>query len=306
MTSVEYSSARYARALDAYLAGAGETALTEAYELGRRLLTEGFGLLDLADLHQRVLRAWYEHHDTADVAMTLRGAATFFAEILSAFDMHFLRIDESTAAWKRVNDSLESEMKRISLALHGEAGNILAQATLQMDLASRSVPTELRSRLAVVRRLLEETGERLRHFSHALRPSVLDDFGLATALTCLAESVERRTGIRVRVQANVDRSLEPRIERTVYRVAQEAINNALRHGGEAPTIDISVEMQENSVRCVVADDGDGFDVVDVLENNSRPGLGLLGMRERAAVLGGECRVSSRPGGGTRVDLMLPL
>lgn len=296
----------YRQALSDCLSGAGESALSEAYELGREMLAGGVGLLGLADLHQKAVCEWLATHPLADAPIVLDRAAAFFAEGLSSFEMHFRRIDESSAAWRRVNELLEEEVRRISMALHDEAGNILAQASLEMDLALKNTPEELRSRLATARRLLDETGEQLRQLSHELRPSILDDLGLLPALEFLAESVEKRTGMRVRVVGNVDRRMHPDVELAVYRVAQEAINNALRHAGKSPSVTIKLELAGRKLRCAIADDGVGFSPDEVLGDKQRSKLGLLGMRERAAVFGGECRIESRPGGGTRVELYVPV
>ena len=192
------------------------------------------------------------------------------------------------------------------LALHGEAGNILAQATLEMDLALRELPAKWQTQMTLVRRLLDKTGEHLRHLSHELRPAVLDDLGLVPALEFLAEGVERRTGVRIHVRGKMSRRIASEAELAVYRVAQEAINNALRHGGQPLNIHIEIEMRAQCLHCVIRDDGDGFDVAEVLERNGTASLGLLSMRERIAVLGGEHHIVSRPGGGTTVDLNLPL
>jgi two-component system sensor histidine kinase DegS len=306
VSSSDELSVPYRLALAGFLSGAGESALSDAYEIGRRMLSGGIGLLGLAQLHHDALRGWLKSNGASDAATVLVDAGTFFAESLSSFEMHFRRIDESSAAWRRVNDLLEEEVKRIALALHNEAGNILAQATLEMDLVLNSIPEESRTQLALARRLLDETGEQLRHLSHELRPSVLDDLGLVPALEFLAEGVERRTGMRVRVQGEIDGRLTSDIELAVYRIAQEAINNALRHAGESPTVTMSAEMREDCLHFVIADDGAGFDVEDVLADKHRYTLGLVGMRERAVAFGGACRIESRPGGGTTVELKVPL
>jgi signal transduction histidine kinase len=221
-------------------------------------------------------------------------------EALSPFEMSHRAVGEANAALRRLNDLLEEEAKRIAHALHDQAGSILASASLELDLAAAEFPPDAKEQLAGARRLLDETGEQLRHLSHELRPMILDDLGLHAALDFLAEGVEQRTGLRVNVHGHFRERLPPAIETAVYRVVQEALNNTLLHGGQSPSVDISVERQAAHLRCVVVDDGVGFDV------KVKRGLGLLGMRERAHAVGGTCAITSAPGKGTSIEIVVPL
>jgi signal transduction histidine kinase len=298
-------AARYLDALDSFIARGGEDALSEAYEIGRQTLGMGHGVLEMASIHHAALARWLERRETDDPSAIAAVAGTFFAESLSSFEMHSRHVDESKAAWRRLNDLLEGEVKRIARSLHDEAGSILAHAGLEMDLATSGLDAEARERLALARQLLDDTGEQLRHLSHELRPVILDDLGLVPALEYLVEGVGGRTGLSVTVRGTLPHRSAPAVEFATYRIVQEAINNALRHGASA-YVKVLVEHRAGRLHCVVSDDGVGFDVDTVFTDARSHGLGLLGMRERAAAVGGECVVKSVPGRGTSVEISVPI
>jgi signal transduction histidine kinase len=298
-------SANYAEALGRFVAGAGEYALSEAYEIGRQALTGGLGLLDLVAVHDEAIRELLLADPMAEPLAVLAAARPFFIEALSPFEMHYRRADESTSAWRRLNELLEDEIKRIAHALHDEAGSILAQASLEMDLATAGLTPEIRERMNLARSLLDDTGQQLRHLSHELRPTILDDLGLLAAVEFLALGIERRSGVPIEVRGRLSERLPATVEIATYRIVQEALNNALRHAGRNAAIKVSVQVQKNSLHCVVRDDGVGFDVTAVLRDGRHSGLGLIGMRERASAAGGGCLIQSEPGRGTTVEISMP-
>src|SRR6185503_1680161 len=158
--------------------------------------------------------------------------------------------------------------------------------------------------LALVREQLDETGEQLRHLSHELRPTILDDLGLQAALAFLAEGFEKRTRVRVHVRGALRGRLPATVETALYRIVQEALNNAF--AGASLNVEISLERNDHALRCVIADDGVGFDVAATLRGRPKRGLGLLGMRERANSIGGLCRIRSVPREGTTIEVEVPL
>jgi signal transduction histidine kinase len=168
------------------------------------------------------------------------------------------------------------------------------------------LPVAAQTQLASVRRLLDETGDQLRHLSHELRPTILDDLGLQRALEFLAEGVEKRSRVRIDVRGGPRERFPPEVETAIYRIAQEALNNAVLHGGECVTVTVVLERQGPAVRCVVADDGVGFDVDTTLRTRAGGGLGLLGMRERANAVGGTCAIRSADGEGTSIEITVPI
>lgn len=300
VTQEESHADDYREALDRYLNGAGEAALSSAYEIGRKALADGLGILDLISIHEKAVASILRRRQQEDMA------GSFLLESLSPFEISYRSVDEANAALRRLNELLEGEVGRIAHALHDQAGSILATATLELDLAVRELLPAGHKRLAGVRRLLDETGEQLRHLSHELRPTILDDLGLRPALEFLAQGIEQRTGIKIRVNGQLRTRLPVAAEIAIYRIAHEALNNAVRHGGGVSSVNITLEQGANEIRCVISDEGAGFDVDAVLAPGGRRGLGLLGMRERANVAGGTCQITSKPGQGTRVEVVVPL
>jgi len=289
----------YRKALHRHLRGADDAALGSAAEIGRRAMGAGLGLLDMVSLHHRAATGMVQG-PAAEQA-----AHGFLLAGLAPFEDAFGAQDEANAALRRFNEMLEAEVGRIAHGLH-QAGSILATATLELDMAARKLLPSGPQRLAGVRRFLDETGEHLRQLSHELRPSILDDLGLRPALEFLAQGFERRSGLKVTVSGQLRDRLPVPAEIAIYRIAHEALHNTVRHGGDAPSVRILLEQQGQECRCIISDDGPGFDVRAVLARGGRRGLGLLGMRERASAVGGSCSIRSRAGHGTTIETAVPL
>ena len=290
----------YEHALQRFLGGAGEEALSRAYDIGRSVLADGLGILDLVSMHEEAVGRLLKDASPPQLARFVQDVGSFLIEALSPFELSHRGVGEANAALRRLNELLEKEAQRIARALHDQAGNILASASLELDLAVGELPPAAQEQMAGVRRLLDETGEQLRHLSYELRPTILDDLGLRPALDFLAEGVGQRTGLKVEVRGRFRERVKSEVETAVYRVVQEAVNNSLLHGGDSPAVTITIERQGRDLECVVEDDGIGFDV------NSKRGLGLIGMRERMSAVGGTCEVGSAPGAGTHVVIRAPL
>ncbi len=158
----------------------------------------------------------------------------------------------------------------------------------------------VREHLASIRTLAERTVNEVRDLALLLRPSMLDDLGLAPALNWHGRETSKRTGRNIVVSADdaID-SLPDEHQTCIYRLVQEAVNNAVRHAN-ARTVEVSVRREHQKVNVTVQDDGSGFDP------RFARGLGLLGMEERVRRLGGRLKISSEPGQGTLVYAMLPV
>jgi len=296
----------YAGTLRDYLADGGEAALQRAYELGRRAIGEGIGILDLVAMHQEALKAVLVAIESpGSIRTAVEASQRFLAESLSPFEMTHRGFQEAVEALRRLNDRLEDEARRIAHALHDDAGQLLASVHLVLEEVSTGLPSRTRDRLKRVRGPLDEIEKHLRRLSHELRPTILDDLGLLPALEFLAQGVAARSGIAVRVEGEARPRLPAAVETALYRVVQEALRNATKHAA-ARRVDIRLEVEPGAARCTVKDDGRGFDTREVLDRKGDRGLGLIGMRERLSALGGRFTIESAPGRGTELHIMIPI
>ncbi|OGO37709.1 MAG: hypothetical protein A2147_00695 [Chloroflexi bacterium RBG_16_57_8] len=207
----------------------------------------------------------------------------------------------------------EEERKRISRELHDEAGQTLTAAIMNIESVENLVPpreTELTERVRYVKSLVAQTLEDIRRLTHDLRPSALDDLGLVSAIRAYVKNHLETHGIHVEFESKGligGRRLAPPIETALFRIVQEATNNILRHA-EAHNVRIGLIADEGTITAAVEDDGAGFDVDAVFNNPAGRGqsLGLLGIQERAKLLGGTFEIQSRRRGGTRLIVMIPL
>lgn len=199
----------------------------------------------------------------------------------------------------------EAERARLSRELHDEIGQALA--TIRLELARIESSGEGahpdRRRLERARALVDSTVKTVRNISLMLRPSLLDDLGLVAALQWLSEDFSRRTGIPCRVtDASVSESLAEDHLTCAYRVVQEALHNVEKHAS-ASRVEIRIEQSGDTLAILVEDDGRGIDPAGLIAG---PQLGILGMRERLAALGGGFSISPGTRRGTRIEAWLPV
>ena len=206
----------------------------------------------------------------------------------------------------------EEERKRISQELHDEVGQALSAININVEILEKTqdvFPGASAKRLHDIKTLVGKTIDDIHRISYDLRPHLLDDFGLASALRWYTESFENRTGIRVKLHLEGEESkLSPNIETLIYRVTQEALTNVSKHA-EATKTDISVGYHDKGISLIIEDDGKGFNAKDRHGRNvSRTGgMGLFGIRERVGVYGGRLEVESDSnGGGTKLLVQVPL
>jgi signal transduction histidine kinase len=193
----------------------------------------------------------------------------------------------------------ESTLRAVSRDLHDEFGQILTAVGSMLSRAGRSAPAAFTEQLRETKEIVQETLEKVRGLSQALQPVILEEQGLGAAVEWYLPVFERQTGIAVRYRGPAAAPvLEPGRAIHVFRILQEALNNAARHAG---VNEVTVELHDNPLRLRVAVAGPGF--APVAMAGKAPGVGLAGMRERAAILGGTLRIEST--GGTRITLEVP-
>jgi signal transduction histidine kinase len=197
----------------------------------------------------------------------------------------------------------EEERRRVARELHDEVGQALSAVLVELGRLESRIPVqaqESRAMLSVARRLADRATSQVRDMALLLRPSMLDDLGLVAALQWQAREVSRRTRVTVKVAAEAVADDMPDEYRTcVYRIVQEAVNNAARHAHPS-LVRVEARQQNHHICVLIQDDGGGFD--PILEK----GMGILGMEERVKKLGGTFRIDSEKGGGTIVSVLLPL
>jgi len=205
-------------------------------------------------------------------------------------------------ALQRVVTAQESERRRLARELHDETGQALTSILLGLrPVEEAQNEDELRAAVTEVRDLVRSTLQDVRRLAVDLRPSALDDFGLVPALERLVGSFTEQTGIAVDFQSLLTGRLPPEIETALYRIVQESLTNVVKHA-RAGRVSIVLRRGQDAVSVVVEDDGVGFDPSATRED----GLGLVGMRERVALLGGRFDIESRPGAGTTFVAEVPL
>jgi two-component system, NarL family, sensor histidine kinase UhpB len=220
--------------------------------------------------------------------VAISGADEEVASLAAAFNEMLERLEtERRESGRIASAAQEEERKRIARELHDEVGQVLTGVMLQLDDADAR---------EAVRHSLED----VRRIARELRPEMLDDLGLLSALRALSNTAAHQ-GLRVERQLEIgDLRLGPEVELAVYRVAQESLTNVMRHAQAAEVL-VALQQVDGALRLVVRDDGRGLPTDD-----GQAGAGIAGMSERALHVGGRLTVASSPGAGTEVRLDIPL
>lgn len=208
---------------------------------------------------------------------------------------------------RRVVEVQEEERRHLARELHDEIGQSLTAIGVNLQAVRRSCGPENRARLEECLGVVQRSIEQVRSLALDLRPSMLDDLGLVAALRWYLDGQARRVGYEARFSARpTEIRLSPAATIIAFRVAQEALTNVARHA-QARRAWVWLRIRDETLHLIVRDDGVGFDTEAILRRDARSeGLGLLGMRERAALLDGRIVFRSIPGRKTDVHLMLPI
>lgn len=250
-----------------------------------------------------VLAHWWERREVQSTAVVVALALLVFAIGRKIRNLREAGERRAEIA-RRILEAEERERKRVASELHDGLGqNLLVMKNLA-SLAGRSLPAG-NAAVAQFQEIADSAGQALaevRSISRALRPPELDRLGLTKAVRAMANRVAESTEIHIECElSNSMYDLTPERKIAVFRILQEALNNALRHSsGDRVTITLQSDAQ--TLTAGVTDNGHGFPSTNV----AAPGIGLQSMRERAALMGGRLEITSRPGGGTRVQLTVPL
>ena len=215
--------------------------------------------------------------------------------------------DEKEQFTMRLLAVQEEERKRISRELHDDTAQYLALLKLEMDALvekEQQIPPQTLDRLRKMQITINRTLDEVRRFSHELRPSVLEHFGLTSALELIISEFKSTcsTDIKFTVEGS-DRRLADNIELALFRIAQEAMSNIRKHSG-ATMAEIKIKFTPHEVRLTITDNGKGFISGQKSSGIPKGSLGLVGMRERAHLIGASLKVRSRPAVGTVVSVVV--
>jgi signal transduction histidine kinase len=207
----------------------------------------------------------------------------------------------------RLATAQEDERRTIARELHDEVGQALTAIKVELSLAQRvaETPAPTVARLEDARRMAEDTLQTIRDLSHLLRPPLLDDLGLAAALKAHLDAFEKRHGVQTELfHEGMDQRLPPELETALYRIVQEALTNVSKHA-HARLCRVHLKGRPSAVLVTIEDDGLGFKASDLQVLDATRGLGLIGIRERVAHLGGTFQLETAPGQGTRLSIEMP-
>ncbi|GAB7106663.1 HAMP domain-containing sensor histidine kinase [Streptomyces phaeofaciens JCM 4814] len=222
------------------------------------------------------------------------------AELIRTFNAMLDRLEhERATSSAQVLLAQEAERHRIAQELHDEVGQSMTAILLVLKRAADDAPEPLREELQQAQEITRGSLDEVRRLVRRLRPGVLDDLGLVSALTSLAQDFATHTGLRVLRRFDTELpTLDKETELVLYRVAQESLTNAARHA-DARRVEVGLRRAGEAVTLEITDDGRGIEA-------AREGAGIRGMRERALLAGAALDITSEPGTGTRIRLTTPV
>jgi two-component system sensor histidine kinase UhpB len=244
----------------------------------------------------------------------LRRFALALNTMLERLAAHMRLIEANRAQVRRLSGRLltvqEDERKRIARELHDDTSGALARVLLNIEMCEELLPEDIvavREKMRGTRILAEQTLENVRKMIFDLRPTLLDDLGLAAAIRWYAKNNLEPAGVQVQVDASNQVGRAPaRVETAMFRIAQEAINNIIRHACAQHAF-VQLKREQSKFLLIVRDDGQGFDTgATPGEGNGNHHWGLFGIQERVELLGGKADIQSGEGKGTTIRVEIPV
>jgi two-component system sensor histidine kinase UhpB len=269
----------------------------------------GAALNPLRDLGRLVKRL-----QSGKSAISLKNPDPYTSRMANTMRSLFLELEERNrelqALSERAINAQEEERRAIAQSLHDDTGQALSMLVIQLDRIDERIPArqkDLKQQVADARALAANALAELRRILSGLRPAILDDLGLVPAIRWFARTNLEQVGIRVVIKApGTPLALSPAVTTTLFRIVQEAVSNIVRHAG-AGSVTIVLGVSDDLVHLRIQDDGRGFDPGhasrDAVELQR---LGLLGIRERAELLGGQFQIESGPEKGTILVVTIPV
>ncbi len=248
----------------------------------------------------------FHHAEHGNVLVAIYSNITERKSMIEELESSYRQLRVLNQRWVEIE---ELERKRLSAELHDELGQNLTALGINFGIVKMNLPPATASlvynRIDDSLNLLKRSSVHVKNIMSNLRPALLDDYGLVPALRWYAQDIVKRTGIEISCAAeNLPSRLPTEIETALFRIAQEAINNSVKHA-EAKSIVLNLNYAENRLHLVIADDGVGFDT-QVTSGEDFPGWGLMIIKERSVGIKGICRIESNSGRGTEISIEVPL
>ncbi|MGZ5473509.1 MAG: HAMP domain-containing sensor histidine kinase, partial [Thermoanaerobaculia bacterium] len=276
------------------------------------LLILGAGLLAVALISNvltkplRHVAAGAQQIAAGDLAHRVpQGGNDEIGQLAASFNDMAERVAERDASLRQLSKRMlsiqEQERVRIAREVHDELGQALTAMKIDVQQLAKREPL-LAEPLGSISRAVDNTVDLVRRIATDLRPAILDDLGVTAALEQQLRRLRESTGMQTTLTVAVEPELDMLTGVTLYRIAQEGLANVIRHA-EATEVEVSLAVEDDTAVLEIRDNGKGMSHEQIASSQS---LGLLGMRERAELLGGSVAIDSRPGEGTRVRATLPL
>jgi signal transduction histidine kinase len=243
------------------------------------------------------------------------------SELLTANKLMKKMLDEGKRAEERITKSrerlrnlsarlqtlLEDERTRISREIHDELGQALTALKLDLSLTRRGLAAgghaEMSAKIHDIEQAVNRIIRTVRKIATELRPGILDELGVGAAIEWMGKDFKNRTGIRCKVTVKgVEKVSDPVLSTAIFRIVQEALTNVMRHAA-ASEVTVRLEKKDDTLTLEVRDNGVGIREGRIFDPHS---LGIIGIRERVLLLGGEAVISGKPGEGTLVGVTIPL
>jgi len=295
-----------------------ETDIKEAYEKAKDIQVE-LSLFEEKEKRMRQKRDELERRlkgieETVERAENLvsqiKIVKDFLANDLQEFSSQMEGLKQKEQLGIKIIEAQEEERKRVAREIHDGPAQLLANVVFKVDYSQKLLDNDVgqaKEELQELKKLVRKSLQDVRKIIFDLRPMTLDDLGLIPTVRKYVEDFVEKTGLDIQIKVLAEEvDLRPSHEVVIYRIIQEALNNINQHA-QAKRVDIKLELKHNLANVVIKDDGCGFNVGEVLENQvGKSSFGLLSMKERVELVQGSIKFESQRGKGTKITLKIPI
>lgn len=297
----------------------GQEELKQAYEKADNLRIElavkreqeQYYIKRRNDLEVRIKDAYKTVQKADNLIANVGAALGYLTGDLHEISLQLEDLQQRQLLGFRIIKAQEEERQRVAREIHDGPAQSMSNVVLKAEICERLIDVDLikaKDELQNLKRIVRESLQDVRKIIYNLRPMSLDDLGLVPTLQRFVTTFQEDSGISVSFKTRgLYTDIRPVISLTVYRIVQEAMSNINKHSG-AQNVAINLEFNEKELKLYIYDDGAGFNVDDLKVKNDdmNSGFGLISMRERVELLSGDFEINSKPGRGTRLNILIPL